>query len=128
MTVFSKIIKGELPGHKVYEDDNYCAFLDINPVKPGHTLVVPKKEVDDVFDLSEDDYLGLMKVVKLIEPAVKKASGAKRVGLSVVGLEVPHAHIHLIPINTMGDYSFSNAKKSSNEALEKMAEKIKSYL
>lgn len=125
MTIFSKIINGELPGHKIYEDDNYCAFLDIRPVKPGHTLVVPKKEVDDVFDLDEETYTGLMRVCKKISFALKKATEAVRIGVTVIGLEVPHAHIHLIPINAIKDMRFENAKAATNDELKKIAEKIK---
>lgn len=128
MTIFSKIIKGEVPCHKIYEDEKYFAFLDINPIQQGHTLVIPKEEIDDVFDLDDDTYTGLMNVVKKISFAVKKASGSVRVGLMVMGLEVPHAHVHLIPINNMGDMKLSNAKKASNEELKEIAEKIRKHL
>lgn len=128
MTIFSKIINGELPGHKIYEDDRCCAFLDINPVQTGHTLVVPKKEVDDLFDLDENTYIELMKVCKKLSFAIKKTTKATRIGVTVIGLEVPHAHVHLIPINSMGDMKFEHAKKASNEELKSIAEKIKSNL
>ncbi len=125
MTIFTKIIKGELPSHRIYEDENFFAFLDISPIQPGHTLVIPKKEVDDVFDLDEETYTGLMKVVKKLSFGVKKATGAVRVGLLVIGLEVPHAHVHLVPINSLGDMSLANKRKASDDELSKMAEKIR---
>lgn len=128
MTLFSKIIKGEIPCHKIYEDDNYFAFLDINPIQDGHTLVIPKKETDDVFDLDDETYTGLMKVVKKLSFAVKKSMGSKRVGLLVMGLEVPHAHIHLVPINELGDMSLKNKKKVANDELAKIADRIRDEL
>ncbi len=128
MTIFSKIIKGEIPCYKIYEDDKYFAFLDINPIQEGHTLVVPKKEIDYLFDVDDDTYSGLWLTCKKIAPAIKKATGKNRVGVMVLGLDVPHAHIHLIPIDKGSDLDQGNARKASNEELEKIAEKIKTYI
>ncbi len=128
MTIFSKIIKGEIPCHKIYEDDKYFSFLDINPVQKGHTLVIPKIEVNDVFDLDDETYTGLMKVAKKLSFAIKKATNCNRIGVIVMGLEVPHAHIHLIPINKMSDMRIENAKRASDDDLKPMAEKIRSFI
>lgn len=120
MTIFSKIIKGEIPSYKVAEDDNFYAFLDINPLAWGHTLVVPKKEVDYIFDL-DDKTLGEMAVFsKRVAKAIRKTFDCKKVASAVLGLEVPHAHIHLVPINHEGDLNF--AKKISEPDPAKMAE------
>ena len=109
-SIFSKIIKGEIPSYRIAEDENYYAFLDINPLAKGHTLVVPKKEVDYIFDV-EDELLGDMMVfAKKVARAIDKAVECKRVGVAVIGLEVPHAHIHLIPINHISDIDFSRPK------------------
>ena len=108
MTIFSKIIKGDIPSYKVAEDDKFYAFLDINPVQLGHTLVVPKKEIDYLFDI-EDPLLGDMIIfTKKVAEAIKKAIPCKRVGMAVLGMEVPHAHIHLVPLQTEGDMDFKN--------------------
>lgn len=127
-SVFAKIIKGEIPVSKVYEDEQILAFLDIKPINPGHTLVVPKKEVDYFFDLPDDLYHTLMTVCKKIEPAVKKASGAKRVGIAVEGFAVAHAHVHLVPLNAGNELDPHRAKEASYEELDAMAKKIKSFL
>jgi len=123
MTIFTKIINGEIPSYKVAEDDRYYAFLDINPLQKGHTLVVPKlaePEADYIFDL-EDDLLGDMMVfAKSVAKGIKEATDCKRVGVAVIGLEVPHVHIHLIPINKESDMSFANTKMSL--PTEEMAE------
>lgn len=114
-TLFSKIILGEIPCHKIAEDDNFLAFLDINPLKEGHTLVIPKIEIDYLFDM-EDDALGeLMKFSKRVAKAIKITIPCTKVGVSVVGLEVPHAHIHLIPINSVAEMNFSAEKMSVSE-------------
>lgn len=125
-TIFSKIIAGEIPSHKIAENDEFFAFLDINPVAEGHTLVVPKKEVDYLFDL-DDDLLGRMMVFsKKVARAIEKAIPCKRVGITVIGLEVPHAHIHLVPIQKESDIYFGNPKlKKSPEELAEIAEKIR---
>ncbi len=125
MTLFSKIIKGDIPAHKILENERFLAFLDIRPIAPGHTLVIPKKEVDYIFDL-EDEFLSEIllfakKTAKLIENAVS----CKRVGIMVAGLEVPHAHIHLVPINSLSDLSFANAKPAEDKDLAEMALKIR---
>lgn len=125
-SVFSKIVAGEIPAHKVAEDDNYLAFLDINPLVEGHVLVIPKKEVDYIFDLEEDTYLGLQSFAKKVAVAIKKAIPCKRVGVAVIGLDVPHAHIHLIPMNKMDDINFSRTKLSlTPDELAKTASKIR---
>lgn len=125
-TIFSKIIAGEIPSHKIAENNEFFAFLDINPVAEGHTLVVPKKEVDYLFDL-DDDLLGRMMVFsKKVAHAIEKAIPCKRVGITVIGLEVPHAHIHLVPIQKESDIYFGNPKlKKSPEELAEIAEKIR---
>lgn len=120
MTIFSKIIKGEIPSYKVAEDDQFYAFLDINPITWGHTLVVPKKEVDYIFDL-DDQLLGDMAVfAKKVAKAIKEAIPCKKVGMAVLGLEVPHAHIHLLPLKNEGDMDFKH--KIENPSPEKMKE------
>lgn len=111
-TVFSKIVAGEIPSYKVAEDEKHFAFLDINPVAPGHTLVIPKKEVSYLFDLSDDEYTALQLFAKKVALAMKKALPCERIGEAVIGLEVPHAHIHLVPINKESDMNFFKQKLS----------------
>jgi histidine triad (HIT) family protein len=106
-SVFSKIVKGEIPAYKVAEDDDYLAFLDIYPLAKGHTLVIPKKEVDYIFDLDDPLYSGLFMFSKKVAKAIQSSVTCERIGMAVVGLEVPHAHIHLVPINAVGDINFS---------------------
>ena len=128
-SIFSKIIAGEIPSYKIAEDDNYYAFLDIAPLVEGHLLVVPKKEVDKLFDLDDDTYAGLMLFAKKIATALEKAIPCNRVGVTVIGLEVPHAHVHLIPINGMGDMNFANLKlKFTPQEFQATADKIKAQL
>lgn len=128
-SVFSKIIAGEIPCYKIAEDENYFAFLDISPLKKGHTLVIPKKETDYLFDLDDQSLSGLMLFCKKIAAAIKSSVECKRVSVQVIGLEVPHAHVHLIPINSMNDCNFSNEKlKLSAEEFQEIAVKIKSKL
>ncbi|UPT67065.1 MAG: HIT family protein [Sphingobacteriales bacterium JAD_PAG50586_3] len=110
MTIFSKIISGEIPCYKVAEDDNFLAFLDINPVAKGHTLVVPKKEVDYIYNLDDETLAALMLFSKKVAKAIEKVVPCNRIGISVIGLEVPHAHMHLIPINTLDDMNFSKPR------------------
>jgi len=125
-SIFTRIIEREIPGYIVAEDDHYIAFLDINPLKEGHTLVVPKKEVDYVFDLDHQTLAGLFSFSKRVAKAIEKVVECNRIGLTVMGLEVPHAHVHLIPIDTMDDMNFANMKLSfSKEEMEGMANKIK---
>lgn len=127
-SIFTKIIQGKIPSYKIYEDENYYAFLDINPNALGHTLCIPKKEVDELFDLDDETYKGLMIFSKKIARALKKALDCKRIGLSVIGLEVPHVHVHLIPINKMDDMSFNSKIKLNDDEFVDIMEKIKSYL
>lgn len=111
-TIFSRIAAGEIPSYKIAEDDRHFAFLDINPVAPGHTLVIPKQETDYVFDLNDDDYASLQLFAKRVAEAMRRAMPCKRIGVAVMGLEVPHAHIHLIPINAESDMNFFKEKLS----------------
>jgi histidine triad (HIT) family protein len=125
MTIFSKIIKGEIPSYKIAENEKFFAFLDINPLVEGHTLVIPKLEVDKFLDMPEDYLAEVLLFAKPIATAIEKAIPCKRCGLSVVGLEVPHAHLHLIPLNTMDDINFTRKKLSpTKEELQKTQEKI----
>lgn len=125
-TIFSRIIAGEIPSYKVAENDKFYAFLDINPLVKGHTLVVPKQEVDYIFDLSDEDLAAMHVFAKRVAEAIKKAFPCKKVGEAVIGLEVPHAHIHLIPIQNESDMLFSNPKlKLSGEEFEVIAEAIR---
>ncbi len=124
-SIFSKIAAGEIPSYKIAENDRYYAFLDINPVAEGHTLVIPKREEDYIFDLDDDEYAGLQLFAKRVAEAIKKAMPCKRVGVAVMGLEVPHAHIHLIPINKESDMNFFGDKLSpSPERMKEIAGKI----
>lgn len=125
MTIFTKIIRGEIPSYKIAENEKFFAFLDINPLVPGHTLVIPKVEVDNFLDM-EDDYLSeILLFAKPIAKAIEAAFPCNRVGLSVVGLEVPHAHLHLIPLNTMNDINFTRGKlKPTPEELKAAQKKI----
>ncbi|MDP3556771.1 MAG: HIT family protein [Bacteroidota bacterium] len=109
-SIFSKIISGQIPSYKIAEDENYFSFLDIAPLTKGHTLVIPKKEVDYIFDLDNETYLGLMNFSKRVASAIKQSIDCSRISMQVIGLEVPHAHVHLIPINTMSDCNFSKPK------------------
>jgi histidine triad (HIT) family protein len=126
-TIFSKIIKGEIPCYKIAEDNRYFAFLDINPLKAGHTLVVPKQETDYVFDLDDDQLAGLMVFSKKVAAAIKSVIPCNRIAIAVVGIEVTHAHVHLIPMDTMNDINFRNPKlKFTPEEFKEIAEKISS--
>jgi len=127
-SIFTKIINNEIPSYKVHEDDNCIAFLDINPNTIGHTLCVFKKEIDYLFDLSSKDYTVLMDFAKKIACGIKKSVDCERIGLAVVGLEVPHVHIHLIPINSVNDMNFSNSLIMDKEDLEKLSVKIKNNI
>ncbi len=128
-TIFSKIIKGEIPSYKIAEDDNYFAFLDINPLAKGHTLVVPKVETDYIFDLDDTVIAGMMVFAKKVAKAIEKSVSCQRIGIAVIGMEVPHAHIHLIPLNTIHDIDFSKPKlKFSKEEFESTSGSIKSNL
>jgi len=123
-SIFTKIINGEIPSYKIAENENFYAFLDINPNAAGHTLVVPKKEVNRIFDLDEETYLGLMKFSRAIAVAMKKVLPCDRIGMSVIGLEVPHVHVHLIPLNAMEDIQFQKKVKLDAETFESIAKAI----
>lgn len=124
-SIFTKIINGEIPAYKVAEDENYFAFLDISPVAKGHTLVIPKKEVDYIFDLDDETYLGLHQFAKKVAEGLKRAIPCQKVGVMVLGLEVPHAHIHLVPMQTEADLlNFSDKKKFTPEEFKEITEKI----
>lgn len=123
-SIFTKIIKGEIPSYKVAENDNYFAFLDISPNSKGHTLVVPKKEENKLFDLNEDDYLKLMRFSYKVAKAIERAVPCERVGMTVIGLEVPHVHVHLIPLHTMADANFSKKEELTPELFKEIANEI----
>ncbi|KAA2219555.1 HIT family protein [Maribacter flavus] len=127
-TLFTKIINGEIPCYKVAEDENFLAFLDINPNATGHTLCTPKVEVDKILDLDEATYLGLMAFSRKVGKALEKAVECKRVGITVIGLEVPHVHVHLIPLNSMQDATFQKKVKLSEEEFKQVAEAIAAKL
>ena len=127
-SIFSKIVNGEIPCYKIDENDKCLAFLDINPNSFGHTLCILKREEDYVFDLDDDEYISLMNFSKKIARALEKSVTCERIAMSVVGLEVPHVHVHLIPINTMQDLGFSNNLKLEKDNFEEVCNKIKSNL
>jgi histidine triad (HIT) family protein len=127
-SIFSKIIAGKIPSYKIYEDDKHYAFLDINPNAVGHTLCVPKKEVDKIFDLSEKDYNDLMEFSRKVALAIKKSIPCKRVGMSVIGLDVPHVHVHLIPLQSMEEATFQKKVKLTPETFQVTAIKIQNSL
>lgn len=124
-TIFTKIVRGEIPCYKIAEDNNYFAFLDINPLKAGHTLVIPKAETDYIFDLSDTELSGLILFSKKVAMAIEKAIPCARIGVAVIGLEVPHVHIHLVPMDSMEDINFKNPKlKFTSEEFIRIAKKI----
>ncbi|KRD10833.1 HIT family hydrolase [Flavobacterium sp. Root901] len=127
-SIFTKIVNGEIPAYKIAEDENYLAFLDVNPNAKGHTLCIPKQEIDKIFDMDEELYLGLMKFSKKIAAALEKTVPCKRIGIAVVGLEVPHAHVHLIPLNHMDEMRFQNKVSLSKEEFEALAKDIQGNL
>ena len=127
-SIFTKIINGEIPCYKIAETDEFFAFLDINPNSKGHTLCIPKEEVDKIFDLDEATYNGLMSFSRKVALAIEKAIACRRVGITVIGLEVPHVHVHLIPLHTMEDARFIKKEKLSAEEFQNLADAIKSYL
>lgn len=128
-TIFSRIISGEIPCHKIAETEEFIAFLDIMPLAMGHTLVIPKKEVDYIFSLDDKTLAGLMLFAKQIAPAIEKAVPCLRIGVAVIGLEVPHAHVHLVPLNTVDDINFTRTKlKPSQDELAAVAAKIRSNI
>ena len=123
-SIFTRIINGEIPCYKIAEDDHFIAFLDVNPNAKGHTLCVPKKEVDRVFDMEEDHFVELMKFSRKVAKAIKKTIPCKRVGVSIIGLEVPHVHVHLIPLNVMSEMTFQNKVSLSPEEMNTLSLEI----
>jgi histidine triad (HIT) family protein len=127
-SIFTKIVTGEIPCYKIAEDENYLAFLDVNPNAKGHTLCIPKQEINKIFDMEEAHYLGLMKFSRKVAKAVEKSVACKRIGVAVVGLEVPHVHVHLIPLNDMDDMRFQRKTSLTAEEFSELAGKIASNL
>ena len=127
-SIFSKIVSGEIPSYKIHEDDKFLAFLDINPNSIGHTLCIPKEEIDQIFDLDDKTLSELIIFSKKVANAIKKAVVCERVGMSVIGLEVPHVHVHLIPINNMNDMSFDTKISMTESQFNETMNKIKSYI
>jgi histidine triad (HIT) family protein len=127
-SIFTKIINGEVPCYKIAEDENFLAFLDVNPNAKGHTLCIPKQEINKIFEMEDDLYIGLMQFSKKIAVALEKTVPCKRIGMAVVGLEVPHAHVHLIPLNEMDEMRFQNKVSLSKDEFEALAESIKTNL
>jgi len=127
-SIFTKIINGEIPCYKITEDENFLAFLDVNPNAKGHTLCIPKQEINKIFDIEDDLFLGLMAFSKKVAVALEKTVSCKRIGMAVIGLEVPHAHIHLIPLNEMDEMRFQNKVTLTKEAFEDLAKAIQNNL
>ncbi|MFW5852293.1 MAG: HIT family protein [Bacteroidota bacterium] len=128
-TLFSRIVTGEIPAHKIAENEDFLAFLDINPLVMGHTLVIPKQEIDYIFDVPDDMLARMMTFSKEIGKSIEKSVECKRIGIAVIGLEVPHCHIHLVPLNEMDDINFTRPKlQPKQEDLKMMAEKIRSHM
>lgn len=127
-SIFTKIINGEIPCYKIAEDENFLAFLDVNPNAKGHTLCIPKQEINKIFEMEDDLYIGLMRFSKKIAVALEKTVPCKRIGMAVVGLEVPHAHVHLIPLNEIDEMRFQNKVSLSKDEFEALAESIKANL
>jgi histidine triad (HIT) family protein len=127
-SIFTKIVNGEIPCYKIAEDENYLAFLDVNPNAKGHTLCIPKQEINKIFDMEEELYLGLMKFSRKVAKAIEKSVECKRIGVAVVGLEVPHVHVHLIPLHDMDDMRFQRKTSLTPEEFQDLAKKISSNL
>ena len=127
-SIFTKIVNGDIPCYKIAEDDNFLAFLDVNPNAKGHTLCIPKQEINKIFDLEDALYLGLMQFSKKIAVALEKAVPCKRIGMAVVGLEVPHAHVHLIPLNEMDEMRFQNKVSLTKEEFETIVKAVQAHL
>lgn len=127
-SIFTKIVNGEIPAYKIAEDDRYLAFLDVNPNAKGHTLCIPKQEINKIFDMEEDHYLGLMQFSRKVAKAIEKAVPCKRIGVAVVGLEVPHVHVHLIPLHDMDDMRFQRKVTLTKEEFETLVQQIQEQL
>ncbi|GAA4066490.1 HIT domain-containing protein [Flavobacterium cheonanense] len=127
-SIFTKIVNGEIPCYKITEDENFLAFLDVNPNAKGHTLCIPKQEINKIFDIEDDLYLGLMAFSKKVAVALEKTVPCKRIGMAVIGLEVPHAHVHLIPLNEMDEMRFQNKVTLTKEEFEDLAKAIQNNL
>jgi histidine triad (HIT) family protein len=127
-SIFTRIVNREIPAHILRENDEFLAFLDVRPIRIGHSLVIPKQEIDDVFDLPDSLLRGILVFARPVANAIREATGAQRVGMAVLGLEVPHAHVHLVPIDEIGDLDFRKAQPADDSDLAKMAERIRSAL
>ena len=128
-SIFTKIVRKEIPSYKVHENDKFYAFLDINPLKKGHTLVIPKNEIDYIFDLESDEYQNLWSFAKIVANGMRKVINCKRISIVVMGLEVPHAHIHLVPLDNMNDINFNQPKLNlSSEEMQQIADKIRNAI
>ncbi|MBV8956378.1 MAG: HIT family protein [Solirubrobacterales bacterium] len=127
-SIFTRIVNREIPAHILREDDDFLAFLDVRPIRAGHSLVIPKQEIDDVFDLPDSLLAGFLVFARPVAHAIRRVSGAERVGVAVIGVEVPHAHIHLVPIDDIGDLDFRKAQEADDADLAAMAERIRAAL
>lgn len=127
-SIFTKIVNGEIPAYKIAEDDRYLAFLDVNPNAKGHTLCIPKQEINKIFDMEEDHYLGLMQFARKVAKAIEKTVPCKRIGVAVVGLEVPHVHVHLIPLHDMDDMRFQRKVTLTKDEFEALVQQIQEQL
>ena len=127
-SIFTRIVKGDIPCYKILDDERYLAFLDVRPINPGHTLVIPKKEIDYIFDLEDELLSGMMIFAKKVARLIQKEVVCKKIGMMVAGLEVPHTHVHLVPIQNVLDLNFAKAKPASQEDLARLAERIRSHI
>jgi histidine triad (HIT) family protein len=127
-SIFSRIIAGEIPAHRLREDDRFLAFLDVRPIRAGHTLVIPKQEIDQLFDLPDDLLGDLFTFAKPVATAIREVSGAARVGVAVVGVEVPHAHVHLVPLDAVSDLDFARAREAEPDDLAAMADRLRAAM
>ncbi|MBV9000607.1 MAG: HIT family protein [Solirubrobacterales bacterium] len=127
-SIFTRIVNREIPAHILREDDDYLAFLDVRPIRPGHSLVIPKREIDDVFDLPDPLLSGLLLFARPVANAIRETTGAQRIGMAVLGIEVPHAHVHLVPIDDIGDLDFRKARPADDADLAALADRIRAAL